>query len=280
MDNRYFNEEQFINQFGREMVVASDVYKQRSKTGIIEYAMAAFDFTFISDWQTKLESLGKFLAENYNYKIKDIIPLKDNTFELNGDTTEFPVDENNLTYWALDLYCKGYEFDCELVAYGAISDTKDQRFPAMESVLFDYYFDLAMEAFDLQNFGMAHVHLSTSIKINPGDPNAWYSRAIVKENLRTWKAARRDYDQAIKLAPDFVDAIVNRGANKDEQGEYDAAIQDYDLAIAIHSENGRAYFNRGNSKYNNSDSEGACRDWKKAKELGEDDAQERIDEFC
>lgn len=73
----------------------------------------------------------------------------------------------------------------------------------------------SMEAYNKRNLGMAAIHFSTSIKINPNDPNSWYSRAIVKDELHTWKAARRDYDKAIELAPDFIDAIVNLAANKD-----------------------------------------------------------------
>ena len=41
-----------------------------------------------------------------------------------------------------------------------------------------------------------------------------------------------------------------------------------------------AYFNRGNSKFNRDDKKGACEDWIRAKELGADYAQERIDDHC
>ena len=199
---------------------------------------------------------------------------------MQGDATEFPVDENNLMYWALDLYCKGYEFDCKFTGYGAMADPKDQKFPDLTDSLYDHYFDMAMEACDNRNFGMAIIHLSTAIKINPNDPNAWYSRAFMKDELHTWKAARRDYDKAIELAPDFVFAIINRAANKDEAGEYDDAIKDYTAAIEIEPDNAMAYFNRGNSKFNVKDKKGACEDWHKAKELGAEYAEKRIITNC
>ena len=144
----------------------------------------------------------------------------------------------------------------------------------------DYYFELAMEAYNKGNLGMSIIHFSTAIKINPNDPNSWYSRATIKDQLHTWKAARRDYDRAIQLAPDFIAAIVNRAANKDEAGEYTEAIKDYSNAINLEPKNEMAYFNRGNSKFNINDKKGACEDWNKAKELGADYAQERIDEHC
>jgi len=279
MPNTFFTQTQFSKNFGKEMVSATSVYEQRKKSGMIDYSLGAYDFVFISDEKDKLENLGKLLGENYGYNIRDIKDIG-GLWEMQGDATEFPVDENNLIYWALDLYCKGYEFDCTLDGYGAMADAEDQKFPDMADSLYGQYFDLAMQAYDKRNLGMAIIHFSTAIKINPGDPNAWYSRAVVKDELHTWKAARRDYDKAIELAPDFTDAIVNRAANKDEAGEYDEAIKDYTQAIGFEPENAMAYFNRGNSKLNKSDKKGACEDWHKALELGAGYARERIDEHC
>jgi len=279
MENRYFTLDQFNDNFGKEMVSASEVYEQRKKSGIKDYALATYDFVYISDTKNKLDSLGYFLATNYGYKISE--PKKGKEYwELSGNGTEFPVDEDNLMFWALDLYCKGYEFDCKLDGYGAMADPKNQTFPKLDTSLDDHYFELAMEAYDKRNLGMAIIHFTTSIKINPKDPNSWYSRAIAKDELHTWKSARRDYDEAIALAPNFVDAIVNRAANKDEAEEYDEAIKDYRKAIQLDIKNVMAYFNRGNSKFNIGDKKGACEDWKKAKELGADYAQDRIDDYC
>lgn len=279
MENTFFRKSQFNSNFGKEMASAASVYQQRKKSGIDDYALATYDFIFISDGKDKLTRLGNFLGANYYYKVNEV-KKQDDYWELTGDATEFPVDENNLMYWALDLYCKGYEFDCKLDGYGAMGDPENQKFPVMETNNADHYFELAMEAYNRRNLGMAVIHFSTAIKINPNDPNSWYSRATVKDELYTWKAARRDYDKAIELAPDFVDAIVNRAANKDEAGEYDEAIDDYSKAIALEPQNEMAYFNRGNSKFNKNDKKGACEDWNKAKELGADYAQERIDEHC
>jgi len=279
MKDRFFTWKQFADGFGKEMVSASEVYERRKKDGIKDYAFATYDFVFISDSKDKLDSLGNFLAVNYGYKINET-KKEDEYWELAGDATEFPVDEDNLRYWALDLYAKGYEFDCKLDGYGAMADPKNQNFPDLNITLYDHYFELAMDAYNKRNFGLAVINFSTAIKIKPGDPNSWYSRAIAKDELHTWKAARRDYDKAIELAPDFTDAIVNRAANKDEAGEYDEAIKDYDRAIELEPQNAMAYFNRGNSKFNKKDKKGACEDWIKAKELGADYAQKRIDNEC
>jgi tetratricopeptide (TPR) repeat protein len=279
MGNTFFIKSQFNGNFGKEMASATSVYEQRKKSGLDDYSLATYDFVFISDEKDKLARLRDFLNVNYGYKILEI-KKEDDYWELTGEALEFPVDENNLMYWALDLYCKAYEFDCRLDGYGAMGDPKDQSFPDMETDKADHYFELAMEAYNKRNLGMAIIHFSTAIKINPDDPNSWYSRAAVKDELHTWKAARRDYDKAIELAPKFVDAIVNRAANKDEACEYDEAIADYSRALELSPQNEMAYFNRGNSKFDKKDNKGACEDWNKAKELGAEYAQQRIDEHC
>lgn len=279
MQNRFFTQSDFNKNFGKEMESALSVYEQRQKSGMKDYSMALYDFVFISDTEQKLQSLGKLLSEDYNYQIKPVTKHAD-YYELAGDSTGFPVDEINLMYWALDLYCKGYEFDCKLDGYGAIGNPGKQTFPDMDITLYDHYFDLAMEAYGKKNLGMAFIHLSTAIKINAGDPNAWFSRAVVRDELYTWKSARKDYDKAIELAPDFLDAIVNRAANKDEAGEYLSAIEDYTMAIELAPQNAMAYFNRGNTKFNISDKKGACEDWHIAEKLGANYAQKRINDNC
>jgi len=279
MENKFFTLQRFADGFGKEMVSATQVYERRKESGMKDYAFATYDFVFISDSKSKLDSLGNFLAFNYGYKINEL-KKEDEYWALTGDATEFPVDEENLRYWALDLYNKGYEFDCRLDGYGAVGDPKDQRFPDLTPTMYDHYFELAMDAYNKRNLGMAIIQFSKAIKINPLDPNSWYSRAIAKDELQTWKAARRDYDRAIELAPDFTEAIVNRAANKDEAGEYEEAINDYTKAIELEPNNAMAYFNRGNSKFNKNDQNGACKDWSKAKELGAEYAHERIAQHC
>lgn len=279
LKNTFHTHTDFIANFGKEMTSALGVYTQRQKSGMKDNSLAVYDFIFISDTEQKLKSLGNFLSSNYQYQIKQITK-RDGHFEMTGDSTEFPVDQDNLMYWALDLYCKSHAFDCKLEGYGGMADPRNQAFLETNPEQYDKYFDLAMEAYNKQNLGMAFIHFSTAIKINPNNPNAWYSRAIVKDNLHTWKSARRDYDKAIELAPNFTDAIINRAANKDRAGEYADAIKDYTTAITLAPDNAMAHFNRGNSKFNIKDTKGACADWHTAKNLGASYAQERIDKNC
>jgi tetratricopeptide (TPR) repeat protein len=275
MKNQFLTESDFYKNLELEITSAIYTYNQRKRDRMKDNSLAKFDFTYISDTKDKLQSLGNVLIENYGYEI-DSIEKVEGLYELIGYSIEFPVNKDNLIYWVVDLYCKGCEFDCKLDSYGAMENPNQQIFPRMEAKLYDEYFDLAMEAYDNRNLGMAFINLSIAIKINSNDPNAWYSRAIVKENLCDFKSAREDYDIAINLAPDFTD----RAANKDESGEHLSAIQDYTLAINLEPQNAAAYFNRGNSKFNIADKQGACEDWRKASALGDFEAQKKIDQNC
>ena len=123
-----------------------------------------------------------------------------------------------------------------------------------------------------------------TLQINPTDPNAYYSRAIVKNELYTWKSALKDYDKAIEIAPKFVSALINRGGLKDENGDYQGAITDYETVLKLDKleaeEIQQAYFNLGNTYFNLKDKKTACENWNKALENGAEYAKERINEHC
>ncbi len=283
MKNQFYTWDDFAQNFGREMVSAEQVYDRMLKGGLKNFSLCNFDFHFQSNQKQNLERLSEFLKTHYSYKIKSIKTV-DNLWELTGITNEIPVTNNNLLYWALDMAKRGYEFDSQLDGYGAPFDPQNQKFPIFKKSKEDYYFDEGIDAYNSGNLSEAIINLTIAIEINPNDPNAYYSRAIIKNELYTWKAALRDYDKAIELAPKFISALTNRGSLKDENGDYEGAIKDYNLVIELSTndiENKKmAFFNRGNSKFNFNNKNGACEDWNKALELGAEYAKQRISEYC
>lgn len=272
---RYFTHEDFVENFGKEMASAADLYDLFKNGGLTDGALGTFDIVYISDTKEKLDFLGEFLAANYGFKMKASIKVEDH-WEIAGDANSIPVDSENLLYWALDLYVKGYEFDCMLDGYGAMMDYEKPEFPELDPTTAGNYFAAGLDAYNRRNLGSAIINWTLALKINPKDPNAYYARAIAKNELYTWKSAIRDYDKAIELAPDFVDALVNRAAIKDNHQDYEGALADYNKAIELNSHNPMAYFNRGNTRLNMGDVALACIDWTRAKELGADYADERI----
>lgn len=282
MSNQFFTLEDFQRSFGKEMVSAEGVYEGMAKQGLKDFSYCNFDFHFQSNQKSNLEKLGEFLQTQYKYQIKSLEKDSD-IFELSGVANDIPVTNDNLLYWALDMLKRGYEFDANFEGYGATVD--NDRQPEFVESKEDYYFEKGMENYRQGNLSGAIFNWTIVTQINPKDPNAYYSRAIVKDQLYTWKAALRDYDKAIELAPDFLSAILNRGALKDDNGDHEGAITDYDLVIQLArdadlEDKKQAYFNRGNSKYNLEDEAGACSDWHQALELGADYASDRIKKYC
>lgn len=282
-NERYFRWEEFTKNFGKEMVSSEDVFNNMSKSGLKDNCLTKMDFTFISDKKENLQKLAEFITTHYPYSVQEIKKYG-KLWEINGETNEIPMTANNLLYWSLDMYKRGYEFDSKLDAYGGLFDPKDQKFPIIDNTKKNYYFDKGLDSYNKGDLSGAIFNWSLSIQIEPINPNAYYSRAIVKNELYTWKSALKDYDKAIEIAPKFISALINRGGLKDENGDYQGAISDYETILKLDKlepeEKQQAYFNLGNTYLNLKDKSKACENWNKALENGAKYAKERIDQHC
>lgn len=283
MGNKYFTWENFVEGFGKEMVLAENVFNNMFKNGLKENTLTKMDFTFVSDKKENLIKLGEFIKTHYPYAVQEV-KKNENLWEINGKTNEFPMTADNLMYWALDMYKRGYEFDATIDAYGGLTDSKIAKFPPMDTAKADIYFDKGLECYNKGDLSGAIFNWTLTIEIDPKDPNTYYSRAIVKNELYTWKSALKDYDQAIEIAPNFVSALINRGGLKDENGDYKGAIADYETVLKLDKledeDKQQAYFNLGNTYFNLKDKKKACENWNKALENGAEYAKERINEHC
>ena len=283
MENKYITWDDFVDGFGKEMVSAEDVFNNMVKNGLKDNTLTKMDFTFVSDKKDNLIRLGEFIKSHYPYTVQEVKKFE-NLWEINGETNEFPMTADNLMYWALDMYKRGYEFDATIDAYGGLADSKTAKFPQMDTTKADYYFDKGLECYNNGDLSGAIFNWTLTIEIDPKDPNAYYSRAIVKNELYTWKSALTDYDKAIEIAPKFVSALINRGGLKDENGDFQGAITDYETVLKLEKleaeEKLQAYFNLGNTYINLKDKKRACENWNKALENGAEYAKERINEHC
>ena len=279
MTKRFFSEEEFNKRYAKEMVSAVAVYERMTKNGFKDNALATFDFDFVSDKKEKLNSLSKFLNDNFSYKLKEV-KKQDGQWILAGDAIELPYTEDNLMFWAIDLYCKGYEFDCKLNGYGALTDPNNLTYLDFKNDSAEAYHKKGIEAINKRDFGAAIIYFTVAIEIDPKKAKTWQARGYCKDEIYTWKAARRDYEKALEIEPNNVDALLTFATNKDNAGEHKDALEVYDKVLQLEPENDLAYFNRGNTKFSLDDKKGACADWTKAKSLGSPYAQDRIDAEC
>jgi tetratricopeptide (TPR) repeat protein len=283
MGNSFFTWDKFVENFGNEMRIAGEVFAGMAEKGLRDGCLCRFDFTFLSNRRENLERLKQFLQSHYPYAITGIKP-NGSDWDLNGKTAAIPVTADNLMYWALDMSKRGYEFDSELDAYGATFDPADQKLRDNNATQEDLLFEQGLQQYNNGDLSGSLMTWSEVIALNPKNAEAYYSRAIVKNELHTWKTALKDYDAALKIAPTFVSALLNRGSVRDDNGDYAGAIEDYDKAISLSDDDDetktRAYFNRGNTKHRLKDKGGACADWNIALQRGEQDARALIDKHC
>ena len=283
MENRYIRWDNFVQGFGKEMVSAEDVFNNMVKNGLKDNTLTKMDFTFVSDKKENLLKLSEFIKTHYPYTVQEVKKIE-NLWEINGETNEYPMSADNLLYWALDMYKRGYEFDATIEAYGGLANSKTAKFPNMDTTMADIYFDEGVKCYNKGDLSGAIFNWTLTIEIDPKDPNACYSRAIVKNELYTGKSALKDYDKAIEITPKFVSALINRGGLKDENEDYQGANADYETVLKLNKleneEKQQAYFNLGNTYLNLQDKKKACINWNKAIENGAEYAKERINEHC
>jgi tetratricopeptide (TPR) repeat protein len=282
-ENSFFTWENFVDGFGKEIVLAEDVYDRMAKDGLKENSLTKMDFTFVSDKEENLIELGKFIKTHYPYSVQEI-KQNDKHWEINGETNLFPMTADNLMYWVLDMYKRGFDFDAVFDAYGGEVDSKTTTFPIMDSAKGDYYFEKGVDCYYHGDLSGSIFNWSLAIENNFIDPNVYYFRAIVKNELYAWKFALIDYDKAIELDPKFVEALIYRGVLKDENEDYKGAIADYEIVLKLEElkdkEKQQAYFSLGNTYLNMKDEDKACENWYKALSNGAEYANERINEYC
>ncbi|WON94286.1 tetratricopeptide repeat protein [Sphingobacterium sp. UGAL515B_05] len=283
MEQTFFTWDDFVKGYSKEIVSAEDVFTNMVKSGLKDNCMTKMDFTFISDKKENLQKLGEFIKVHYPYTVLEVKKYE-KLWELNGETNEIPMTADNLLFWGLDMYKRGFEFDAKLDAYGGPFDPKEQKFPVIDTTKADYYFDKGLACYNNGDLSGAIFNWNFAIQIDPTDPNAYYSRAIVKNELYIWKSALKDYDKALEIAPKFVSALINRGGLKDQNGDYQGAIADYETILKLdklgQEAKQQAYFNLGNTYFNLRDKRRACENWNRALDNGAEYAKERINEYC
>ena len=101
---------------------------------------------------------------------------------------------------------------------------------------------------ELDEFQNAINEFDKYISINPEYYNSWYFRGSCKYALGQYEEAIKDFDKTLKLVdPEDYDSLHLRGICEFRLGRYEYA---------------------------------ACEDWKKAAELGSEDAAELLKKHC
>ncbi len=101
----------------------------------------------LSDNKENLQKLGEFIQTHYHHSVQEV-KRYGNLWEINGVTNEMPMTAENLLYWSLDMYKRGYEFDARLDAYGGPFDPNDQKFPELGIAKADIILTRGLECYN------------------------------------------------------------------------------------------------------------------------------------
>ena len=104
---------------------------------------------------------------------------------------------------------------------------------------------------------------------------------IERDDLEKYRQEIDAMTKVIKTRPKYAaQAYFNRALAKDNLKDYQGAIDDYSKAISINPQNASAYANRGIVKQLVGDMDGACADWGRASSMGNKNAAKWVNEEC
>ncbi|HSO60312.1 MAG TPA: tetratricopeptide repeat protein [Desulfobacterales bacterium] len=107
----------------------------------------------------------------------------------------------------------------------------------------------------------------------PRDAEGWFRKGALVATYGNNKAAVGYFTKAIALDPNHDGAWFSRGVSYGQLGLYPQAVEGINRAIAMEPQNGLYYYGRARVLLLSGDREKARDDFRKAADLGDEDAQ-------
>ncbi|MGB6128159.1 MAG: tetratricopeptide repeat protein, partial [Psychrilyobacter sp.] len=136
----------------------------------------------------------------------------------------------------------------------------------------EYFYQVGSIKKELKYYREAEKDYDEAIKLDSNNAEYYNNRGITKRCLKNYKEAILDYDKALELNPKNPIYYNNRGYSKNSLKDHEGAILDYDKALELDPKDHVYYNNRGSSKRSLEDYEGAILDYNKAIELNPKDS--------
>ena len=104
------------------------------------------------------------------------------------------------------------------------------------------------------------------------DANFWFNKGALLSTYGNHKAAVQYFQKAISLNPNFSKAYFSQGVSYGQLGQYPKSVAQINMALKQEPQNGLYYYGRGRVYLLWGDKAKAMDDFKKAAELGDEDA--------
>ncbi len=109
--------------------------------------------------------------------------------------------------------------------------------------------------------------LTTALRLNPGQYQAFRLRGLIHARQGNWAGLRDDCSAAINVQPKRAELYHLRGMACYQLQDFEAAAADFDLAIQLEPERHESYYNRGLTRRKQGDLAGALADFQAALRL-------------
>ncbi|WP_243366738.1 tetratricopeptide repeat protein [Fundidesulfovibrio soli] len=181
----------------------------RSATAWFNLGTAAFKLNKEDravDYFTQAISLDGSMLKAYNNRGLAYLSLGQNEKALNDFNMALRLSENR-NFEALFnraiAYQRTKDFDRALADYDKLLSMQMDFAPALANKAEIYW--------TIKRFPEARKALDLAVKSSPRDPDLYFNRAIILEQLNDVQGALQDYGQALSLKSNFAAAYYNRG---------------------------------------------------------------------
>jgi tetratricopeptide (TPR) repeat protein len=114
-------------------------------------------------------------------------------------------------------------------------DVQAQTQPEQRPRNATYYFEKGEEALKNKSYKTALAHFNECLRQNPYFTDAYFSRAIARENLGDKQGALTDYNIYLASKPDDKEALFSRAVSRYDYGQWAVAKEDFLKLLAMPS---------------------------------------------
>lgn len=119
---------------------------------------------------------------------------------------------------------------------------------------------------------------SVAINLDPSFAIAYNNRGAARFYMGETEEALLDFEQAIMVEENYVPALNNKASVFAKKNDFKEALSLFNQILETPGNYGKVYLNRGLVRELTGDLPGACADWKKALELGINEAENYVKE--
>ena len=243
-----------------------------SNRGLCYYNLESYD-TALTDFNRSIELDSSFQVGYWNVAMSHF-QLEEYDEAINNFGKSIALRKNNseaynyrgICYYNLE------KFDL------ALEDFKNAV--KSDKPLVNYYRNLGETYSELEQTRKAINSFKKAIEIDSSFSEGYNLIGLEYLNESSYNAAITAFDEAILISPNEATYYDNRAFAKDGKMDFIGAIDDYSQSISLYPSDPHIYYLRGAAKINVNNKNDACNDFKKAVEMGSEEAKESLKEHC